>query len=97
MDIAFLGAKEITPGQPNVVIPLCSSFTISNYSNSWLDVFISDIAFPVPPFDDTNLIPGIFTDNGDFTFADVSIRVEFRTTGKTGKAVIAYRAKAKDC
>jgi len=93
MEITGLGAKEITIVKPRVQIPHCSSFTIMNYTNVQVFVNISDVLFPVPAIDSASGMPGIFTNDGDFTYSNIDLTVEFPDGGKTGKVLIAYKAK----
>jgi|GEM_PF-5526207 len=95
MEITGLGAKQIKEQGQTITIPLCSCFTVLNYSESVFNLIISDVVIPVAGYDFANNIPGQF----DFTpadgnFSNISIPTEFEDDGKIDRVVILYTAKA---
>ena len=69
-----------------------SSFDIANYSDSVLNMIISDVVTPIPPFNTTTQMPGQFL-SGDGAIAKLDVRFEFATPAKSGNAIIYYRAQ----
>lgn len=77
------------------IIEQVTSFTISNYGNTYLDVTIGGVKRRVPAFNVAYGVPfGAFNMPGDgFVIENVTIKFEFE--GGSGNAILDYRSLKK--
>lgn len=73
-----------------------SSLSISNYSDTALNVTISNVVRIVPAYNPALQVPYIFNIDGDGTFADIQLELTYASNAKNGNAILDYR-KEKKC
>lgn len=83
--------RYVTDGAP-VKVADVSSWSVSNFSDSVLDLEINGVVTPIPAADAVTGEPGQFNRDGDGTFAKIDCTMRFANPAKNGTAILYFNA-----